>query len=200
MSANFDKIRFKSAIRLTAIAVLISTCALFTAWLIKSELPENSQALKMKRLVQNENRKAASSGKASSPFNIELNSATGVGTETVAFDALVTLQTEPGRGSEVPVEFEWLTPEGARFISGLKSGLLGSLKPGESQRVSAVFQITNPSLNQHVHLHVFRMIDGEPHGQMAQFNTGANEETTGEIKLKSEEMKERTPASGRMVE
>jgi hypothetical protein len=68
------------------------------------------------------------------------------------------------------VKFNWNLPPEAKIIAGFEDGDLGSL--GENSAVNTKISVHVPAdFNRKIHFHVYRDVAGEPHGQVAQYNT-----------------------------
>jgi hypothetical protein len=82
--------------------------------------------------------------------------------------------------------FAWNLPEGVRAQSPL-TGELGPLATGESKTI--VLEATSATEeNQHIHLHVFRKVDGENLGLMTQYNTRDQEKIEERLRTKAENL------------
>ena len=82
------------------------------------------------------------------------------------------------------LRFAWLLPEGVTATSGALDGSLGNVQVGEKLKVTGTF-VSESGDNRQIHLHVFKMTNGEAMGQMAQFNTVDREKLVEEVKEKS---------------
>jgi hypothetical protein len=68
------------------------------------------------------------------------------------------------------VQYAWLLPEGMTIVTGTATGKLGTLIEGASATIHLTLN-NSLKINRQIHLHVYRLINGEANGQMAQFNT-----------------------------
>lgn len=69
------------------------------------------------------------------------------------------------------VKYAWLIPnDGVRVINGSLQGELGELAAAGSARLHLAVA-SDVGENRRIHLHVYRLVNGENSGQMAQFNT-----------------------------
>jgi hypothetical protein len=68
------------------------------------------------------------------------------------------------------LKFAWILPAGVTIVSGPQEGTLGSMAEGQSTVIRLAVQ-TQTAENRQIHLNVFKLVDGEPLGKVAQFNT-----------------------------
>jgi hypothetical protein len=87
------------------------------------------------------------------------------------------------------LKFLWILPRsGVSHVAGHIEGELGSLKEAEQSKL--MLSIRNDTDENHrVHLHVYRVINGENMGKMAQYNTVDQEAIEWVAKEKSEKIK-----------
>lgn len=86
------------------------------------------------------------------------------------------------------VEYSWMLPKDVTLVSGTREGRIGHLKAGEVRRLA--LGISSPSSENHqLHLHAYRLINGEPNGQIAQYNTIDQPRIDREIREKLEVVK-----------
>lgn len=72
-------------------------------------------------------------------------------------------------------EFSWILPEGYRVLSGLSSGQIPNLGAGETHSMTLVLK-RETSNRKPIVLHVFKLVDSEPKGQVAQYDDASNDE------------------------
>ncbi len=97
------------------------------------------------------------------------------------------------------LKYLWILPKsGVSVTSGNLEGELGSLK--ETERSKLMLSIRNDTDENHrVHLHVYRVVNGENMGKMAQYNTVDQENIETVAKEKSEKIKSASEVHGNMV-
>lgn len=101
---------------------------------------------------------------------IEVSMTSDVATPIPASRAFTVTATVGATTSLDDLQFEWILPEGVAKTSGSLSGPLGDLADGGTANVS-IQLVTSTDENRQIHLHVYRLVGGEPTGQMSQFNT-----------------------------
>lgn len=97
------------------------------------------------------------------------------------------------------LKYVWLFPESKITpMNGAVEGDLGNLNESESAiiRFSVRSETTE---NQRVHLHVFRLVNGEAQGQMAQYNTVDQENIESVASSKAEVLRQSSEASGKRL-
>ena len=93
------------------------------------------------------------------------------------------------------LKYDWLLPEGVSLSKGAPSGDLGTLSEGSDAIIEVSLAIPS-SDNKQVHLQVYRMVDGEKMGQVAQSNTLDQKLIERKMATKRETLEsERSPAS-----
>lgn len=85
------------------------------------------------------------------------------------------------------VEFAWLLPDGITAESGELKGPLGSLQRDDSRTIRLLVK-SSTSDNRQIHLHVFRNVDGEARGHIAQYNTVDQEKIEAVLSQKAERL------------
>ncbi len=68
-----------------------------------------------------------------------------------------------------PHDFSWIVPQNYKVIDGAATGTIPELKPGQTHEVRITVDRGNEP-PQPIVLHVFKMINSEPRGQVAQFD------------------------------
>lgn len=68
------------------------------------------------------------------------------------------------------VRFEWILPEGVSISKGNASGSIGNIADGASGEIEISLNVPAGD-NKQIHLQVYRLIDGEHMGQVAQYNS-----------------------------
>lgn len=95
------------------------------------------------------------------------------------------------------LKYLWILPkDGVRLVSGAMEGDLGSLASGQLASVE-ISVISDTDENRRVHLHVYKVVDGENMGQMAQYNTVNQEAIEWVAKDKAEKIRAAAEESGR---
>ncbi len=128
-------------------------------------------AAKKRRLDQHE--ETPSVGKVAGAFRIAIVGDDGNGTalselpdvaEQVRLKATITAERHVASH-----EFTWIFPNTYKVISGVPSGVTPELHPGDTMEVSIVLNRGQEPI-QPIVLHVFKMVNSEPRGQIAQFD------------------------------
>lgn len=126
---------------------------------------------KQRRLDQHEDTPAT--GKVTGAFRIAIAGDDGNGlalsdlaetAEQIRLKATITADRHVA-----PHEFAWIFPTSYRIVSGLATGMTPELHPGDSMEVSIVLNRGQEPV-QPIVLHVFKMVNSEPRGQIAQFD------------------------------
>lgn len=143
----------------------------------RAELDSFSQAshrhdsAKQRRLDQHEETPAT--GKVTGAFRIAIVGDDGNGTpltdlpdvaEQVRLKATITAERHVASH-----EFTWIFPSTYKVVSGLPTGVTPELHPGDTMEVSIVLNRGQEPV-QPIVLHVFKMVNSEPRGQIAQFD------------------------------
>lgn len=101
------------------------------------------------------------------------------------------------------IRFAWLLPSsGVEVVNGPIEGDIISLKNGEQTTVRLNVRSYSDE-NQRIHLHVYKIVNGEPMGKMAQYNTVNQPHIEREMRAKSEtlqEMRETGAASHKILQ
>lgn len=93
------------------------------------------------------------------------------------------------------VRYDWLLPDGVTLAKGATSGNLGSLSEGSDATIE-VSLVIPAAENKQVHLQVYRLIDGEKMGQVAQYNTLDQKSIERTLATKRDTLeRQRSPAS-----
>lgn len=94
------------------------------------------------------------------------------------------------------MKFGWILPkDGVTILSGPDSGDIGTLNAGQQTSLKLTIQ-TATRENRQIHLNVFKLVDGEPNGKMAQYNTVNQEAIEADIRSKAETLNRAAEASG----
>jgi hypothetical protein len=93
------------------------------------------------------------------------------------------------------LEYAWLLPPGVAIIKGDTEGALGRLRVGEKRDFTISLSNVD-ARNHHVYLHVYRMLNGEAFGQMAQYNTIDQEQIDRSIAGKLQALRQKNAAAG----
>lgn len=94
------------------------------------------------------------------------------------------------------LKFNWLLPnDGVEILSGSSQGDLANLREGESTTMHLTIRNSTPE-NRRVHLHVFKLINGEAMGQMAQYNTVDQDRIEKQARDKSEVLEQQSKVVG----
>lgn len=129
--------------------------------------------------------------KGSSIVNVEI---TRLDDREVQAGTPLTLEAKVEAVSDLnDLEFVWLLPEGVRVENGQVSGQLGTLAQGAvaTLQINLLQELDG---NRQVNLHVFRRVNGEAQGYMAQYNTVLQPTLDSIIAGKAEALN-RAPAS-----
>lgn len=95
------------------------------------------------------------------------------------------------------LRFAWFLPRsGVRWVNGPLEGDIISLKAGEETSLHLRVE-TETVENRRIHLHVYKLVNGEPMGKMAQFNTSPNPDMKRKLRAKSEVLEQMHRAGGR---
>jgi hypothetical protein len=124
-------------------------------------------------------------GKVSSLMPIEIRS---LGPEVAGRGDPIELEATVEATMDLQdLQYNWIIPNGISF-NGAINGVLGNLQTGERAtiRLSAVKQSAG---NRQIHLHVYRMVNGEASGQMAQYNTAHERKYKEKARMKAEEFR-----------
>lgn len=121
-------------------------------------------------------------GKGSSVVFVELKSLGG--TPAVAGRPFELEANIEARGDLDDLRYSWLLPEGVTLSTGSLDGTLASLKTGEHTTLTASF-VSGSDENRQIHLHVYKMVNGEAQGQMAQFNSTEQEKIAERLSEKA---------------
>lgn len=90
--------------------------------------------------------------------------------------------------------FAWNLPEGVQAQSAI-TGELGPIAAGESKTV--ILEATSATEeNKHIHLHVFKKLNGENLGVMTQYNTRDQEKIEEHLRTKAENLAAARASSG----
>ncbi len=85
---------------------------------------------------------------------------------TFQFEAKVEAQSDLS-----DLKFAWLLPkDGLKVLGGSVEGHIGSMRAGEKTTLR-LSVLSETSENRQIHLHVFKLVNGEPMGKIAQYNT-----------------------------
>jgi hypothetical protein len=83
------------------------------------------------------------------------------------------------------LEYIWILPDGARAVDGSVEGNLGTLHAGEKRTLTLSIESLTTE-NRQVYLHVYRLMNGEAVGQIAQYNTMTQPQINRDLKSKLE--------------
>lgn len=148
--------------------ILTAALLLGVVWMTESH-PEGSRANAMKEAILRGGSRAPASvpgghGKGGGSLNISLSPVENV-------SGALTLKAHVNAKNDLSnLKFEWVLPAGMRITSGSVAGDLGALSAGQSAEFETVFAIS-PDTNEQIHLQVYRLIDGEKLGEVAQYNS-----------------------------
>lgn len=92
-------------------------------------------------------------------------------------------------------KYLWILPkDGVHVVSGQISGDLGDLLAGKITHLQ-LSVVSDTDQNRQIHLHVYRIVNGENMGKMAQYNTVDQEAIEWVAKDKAEKLREAAEAS-----
>jgi hypothetical protein len=133
-------------------------------------------------------------GKGNSSIEIEIN-APGKG-EVNAGSVLNLEASISAKEDLAGLKYVWLLPkDGVSVVSGQVEGDLGSLAESDTTTVYLSVSSDTPE-NRRIHLHVYRVVDGENRGQMAQYNTVDQEKIERHADAKAESLRQSAEALG----
>lgn len=118
-----------------------------------------------------------------------MNLSAGEGAEFI-LHASVIAQTEAEE-----LEYAWIIPPGVAITKGEAEGSLGRLGAGERRNLTISLSSADER-NHQVYLHVYRMLNGEAFGQMAQYNTIDQEKIDRSIAGKLQMLRQKNTATG----
>lgn len=95
------------------------------------------------------------------------------------------------------LKFAWNLPDGVNVSAGAVEGEIGAIKAGETITIHLSYSSSTEE-NRQIHLNVFKMVDGEAHGQVAQYNTANQEMIEAELKTKAEMFERSTASEGQL--
>jgi hypothetical protein len=124
-------------------------------------------------------------GKAASLMPIEIRS---LGSEEAGPGDPIELEAVVEATTDLQdLQYNWIIPKGVSTNGPIK-GDLGILQRGErtTLRLSAVKETRG---NRQIHLHVYRMVNGEASGQMAQYNTAHERKIKEKARMTAEEFR-----------
>jgi hypothetical protein len=88
------------------------------------------------------------------------------------------------------LEYTWLLPDGVTAVGGAVEGTLGTLANGAETKLR-LSVISSSADNKQIHLHVFKRVNGEAMGQMAQYNTVSQPKIDAALKNKADMLGQR---------
>lgn len=143
--------------------------------------------------ILNAQRAAAGQGKGGGNLNVSFTSSS----DNLLPGALNLIASITSTRDLSDLRYEWLLPDGVTLTKGLLNGDIGTLADGDESTIEVSLAI--PSIeNKQVHLQVYRLVDGEKMGQVAQYNTIDQKSIDREMASKRETLEAesaRAPAS-----
>ncbi len=149
----------------------------------KSE-PSEQDKHKQKTLNLNSPSRLKVIGKPSSLVEINIEAP---GQHAATAGSIVQLEARIEAQRDInDLRFAWLLPKaGLQVVSGASEGSLGTLGAGE-QTTLRLNVLSETAENRQIHLHVYRVVNGEAMGKMAQYNTVNQMRIDREIQEKSD--------------
>jgi hypothetical protein len=140
-------------------------------------------------------------GKTQGPIDVQI---TAVNPNPASPGSVLELEGHIDAKSDISdLQFAWLMPEdGVAIEAGESEGQIGTLRAGDEMTLHFSVRQLSES-NRQVHLHVFRMVNGEAMGRMAQYNTVDQAALESEAQMKAQKIRQRletmdSPAQGQL--
>lgn len=97
------------------------------------------------------------------------------------------------------LKFLWILPrEGVSVVNGPVEGDIGTLKEADKTKLTLAIR-SDSDENRRVHLHVYKLVNGEHMGKMAQYNTVNQEAIEWVASDKAEKLRKEAEANGSTV-
>ena len=174
----------------------VTTAALIAGLAYFVELHDDTKSAAQtseKLKILNAQRAVAGQGKGGGNLNVSFTSSS----DNLVPGALNLIANISSTRDLSELRYEWLLPDGVTLTKGVLSGEIGTLADGDESTIEVSLSI--PAIeNKQVHLQVYRLVDGEKMGQVAQYNTIDQKSIDREMASKRETLEAesaRAPAS-----